>query len=261
MSKKAIKQKRQSRVAAALSYDERYVSFVDILAFSNIVARSENDPTLVGNLSRALHGISQRVANARSAELGMEATAFSDNVVLSVPTSAEGLLHMLQTIGDLSMDLLNLNMLFRGAVVKGKLLHTTGAVFGPALIHAYKLETTVSFHPRIMVSAEVYQDAASSSFKSQKLIPKYIVADQHDVPYLNPFARWYGMKGNWPTDALEKLVTLQTIIATGLIENATLPPVAEKYKWIARRLNSFVRASQLSDQIAEINLEDNERRS
>jgi hypothetical protein len=256
MSRKPTTPKRRSRAVAARSYDERYVSFVDILGFSSIVARSENDAVLVGNLSKALHGINQRVANARSTELGMEATAFSDNVVLSVPGSAEGLLYMLQILGDLSMDLLSLNMLFRGAVVKGKLLHTTGAVFGPALIDAYKLETTVSFHPRIMVSGEVYQDAASGPFQPQKLIPKYIVTDQHDVPYLNPFARWHGMKGDWPADALEKLVTLQTIIATGLIENATLPPVAEKYKWIARRLNSFVRAAGLSDKIAEIKLED-----
>jgi hypothetical protein len=256
MSPRPAKGKRKSREAAKKGYEERYLAFVDILGFSNIVARSENDDGLVGNLSAALHGISRRVANARSTALGLEATALSDTVVLSVPTSAEGLLHMMQTIDDLSMDLLSLKMLFRGAVVKGKLLHTAGAIFGPALLYAYKLETTVSFHPRIMVSGEVYEDAASAAFKAQKLIPKYIVADKHDVPYLNLFARWHSLKGEWPTDALRQMVTLQTIIATGLIENANKPPVAEKYKWIARRLNSFVRRGGLKEKIAEIILDD-----
>jgi hypothetical protein len=162
---------------------------------------------------------------------------------------------MLQTIDDLSMDLLSMNMLFRGAVVKGKLLHTAEVIFGPALVHAYSLESTVSFHPRIMISGDVYGDAASSDYSHQKLIPRYIVADKHDVPYLNLFARWHGMKGNWPNDALQTLVKLQTIIATGLIDNAGRPPVNEKYKWIARRLNGFIRTAGLQSKIAEIPFE------
>lgn len=242
----------------ANAYDDRYVAFVDILGFANIVGRSENDAKLVANLTKALEGISRGAAQARSAELGMEATAFSDTVVLSVPTSAEGLLHMLKTIASLSTDLLSLNMLFRGALVKGKLLHTPDAIFGPALIKAYNLETAVSFHPRIMVSPEVYHDAASETFAGMKLIPHYIVADRHDVPYLNPFATWHGIKGKWPADALRMLVTLQTIIAAGLIENASYPPISEKYKWIARRLNAFVRSSSLTEKIAEIGLEESD---
>jgi hypothetical protein len=63
-------------------------------------------------------------SHARSAALGVEATAFSDTVVLSVPKNPDGLVHMLQTIADLSADLLSLNMLFWGAIVKGKLLHS-----------------------------------------------------------------------------------------------------------------------------------------
>jgi class 3 adenylate cyclase len=240
-------------------YDLRYVAFVDILAFASIVERSERDVLLIRNISEALKVISRRVANARSTELGLEATAFSDTVVFSVPISADGLLHMLQAIDDLSMELLSKNMLFRGAVVKGKILHTAEAVFGPALLHAYKLESAVSFHPRIMVSAEVYSDAASKNYRRQELTPRYIVADKHDVPYLNLFARWHGAKSNWSKDTIEKLVTLQTIIATGLIENANSPPINEKYKWIARRLNVFIRSAGLQNKIAEIPLEETDK--
>jgi len=255
MIKKAIKQARKAHPPATKTYDERYVAFVDILGFSSIVDRSQTDELLVSNLSAALEGISRRAHHARSAALQMEATAFSDTVVLSVPTTPEGLSHMLQTIADLSADLLSLNMLFRGAIVKGKLLHTTDAIFGPALIAAYKLETNVSFHPRIMVSSEVYQDAASSAFSSKRLIPKHIVADPHDVPYLNLFAKWDGVSGEWLSEAIQMLTTLQGIIAAGLIDNAASPPIAEKYKWIARKLNGFVRKYGLRDRISEIPLD------
>lgn len=255
MTKRAIKQSRTARGSLAKAYDDRYVAFVDILGFSSIVSQSETDEVLVGNLSTALEGISRRASHARSTALGMEATAFSDAVVLSVPTSPDGLAHMLQTIADLSADLLSLNMLFRGAIVKGKLLHTTDAIFGPALIAAYKLETNVSFHPRIMVSPQVYQDAASATFGSKRLIPRHIVADPHDVPYLNLFAKWDGLSGEWPNEAIEMLTALQGIIAVGLIDNAAAPPIAEKYKWIARRLNGFVRRVGLKDRISEIPLD------
>jgi hypothetical protein len=256
MTKDTTKRRRKVPRVAGKMYDERYVAFVDILAFTNIVERSVSEPSLVSSLSEALNGISRSAANARSTALSMEATAFSDTVVLSVPVSADGLLYMLQTIEGLSVDLLSLNMLFRGALVKGKLIHTTEVIFGPALLNAYGLESTTSFHPRIMVSSDVYADAASVAYKSQDLVPRYIVAEQHDVPYLNIFARWHDLKGAWPEDALQKLVKLQTIIATGLIENSGRPPISEKYKWIARKLNRFVRTARLQSKIAIIELGD-----
>jgi len=247
--------REKSEPATEVAYEQRYVAFVDILGFASIVEKSEIDGTLVRKLNEALGGINRRAASARSEELRLEATTFSDTVVLSVPVTPDGLLHMFQTIDDLSMDLLGMNMLFRGAVVRGKLWHTTEAIFGPALVGAYYLEAKVSFHPRIMVSKEVLGDASSQSYAPLQLVSRYISTDAHDIPYLDLFARWHDVSTNWTREVLEKLISLQKIIATGLIENAENPPICEKYKWIARKLNLFIRTAKLQGKIGFIELE------
>jgi hypothetical protein len=79
-----------------------------------------------------------------------------------------------------------------------------------------------------MVNPEIYQDAASNTFASKRLIPRHIVTDPHDVPYRNLFAKWDGVSGELPGEAIEMLTALQGIIAAGLIENAAWPPISEK---------------------------------
>jgi hypothetical protein len=239
-------------------YEQRYVAFVDILGFAKIVEKSQSDTSLVHKLNKALGGISRRAASARSEKLRLEATTFSDTVVLSVPVTSDGLLHMFQAIDDLSIDLLSMNMLFRGAIVRGMLMHSAEAIFGPALVEAYNLETRVSFHPRIIVGKDVFGDASSEQYEELQLVSRYISADAYDIPYLDLFARWRGISESWAKDSLEKLISLQTIIAAGLIENTENPPVCEKYKWLARKLNSFVRTAKLQNKIGLLDLENAE---
>jgi len=218
---------------ASTSYEERYVAFIDVLGFADLVARSETSPEIVARLSTTLSALSERARLARSEELHIEAASFSDTIVLSSPTVPDALLRLLEIIDELSFELISGNMLFRGAIVRGHLLHTTEFVFGPALVSAYRLETHTSFHPRIMFDPVVY--AAS---KDDERFDRYVVADSYDVPYLNPFARWHGAPLD--TAAIGQIVQLQGIIAAGLMAGANNPSIGEKYKWLGRKLNRFI---------------------
>ncbi|MGR0183446.1 hypothetical protein [Azospirillum aestuarii] len=233
-------------------YTERYVAFVDVLGFRSIISKSATNPAVVERVHAALAGISRLAAARRSTTLGFEVTSFSDNVVLSIPVSPQGLLHLIQTINGFSQDLLGLGMLFRGAVVRGFALHTHEVIFGPGMVEAYQLESTISFHPRIMLGPAVLADARKYAQK-QKLwreaFPRYIVEEPRDIPYLSPFASWPDDDAAWADDAVAKLFLLRTIIESGLIENSGTPHVSEKYRWLARQLNSFIRQHRLANHI------------
>jgi hypothetical protein len=215
------------------SYDERYVAFIDVLGFADLVARSETSPEIVARLSRTLSALSERAQLARSEELHIEAASFSDTIVLSSPALPDALLRLLEIVDELSFELISGNMLFRGAIVRGHLLHTTAFVFGPALVAAYRLETHTSFHPRIMFDPIVY-----AATKEDERFGRYVVTDSYDVPYLNPFARWHS--GSLDAAAVGQLVKLQGIIAAGLMAGANNPSIGEKYKWLGRKLNRFI---------------------
>ncbi len=190
----------------------------------------------------------------RSDELRIEATSFSDTVVISAPVGDPELLHMLQIIDEFAYDLLRRNMLFRGALVRGKLLHRPDLIFGPALVDAYELETRKSFHPRIMLDPNVYGAIYHSGGVTRNQLLRYLTVDSYDVPYLNLFARWQTGTA-LDAGAFAELIQLQDIIAAGLVAGSENPSVGEKYKWLARKLNRFIERQMLLDQIALIEIE------
>ncbi|WP_137897705.1 hypothetical protein [Sphingomonas sp. 2SG] len=234
------------------AYQDRYLAFVDVLGFAELVAQSETSSEIVTRLSRTLLRLSERASSARSEELHIEATSFSDTVVISAPATSDALYRMFEITEELSFELLSANMLLRGAIVRGAVLHTSEFVFGPALISAYRLETGTSFHPRIMLEPSVYVDTKAEG-ESERFSP-FVVLDNYDVPYLNPFARWQTLDSFEPL-ALGQLVQLQGIIAAGLLAGASNPSVGEKYKWLGRKLNRFIRSASSKLTLQELDVD------
>ncbi len=237
----------------APKYEDRYVAFVDILGFASIVEASQNAPEHVERLYRALSQLSTRAQEGHYRDHAIEATNFSDTVVLSAPVTAGGLLYIFDAVSGFTADLLSMNMLLRGAVVRGELLHSESAIFGPALINAYRLENTVSFHPRMMIDIAVVNDidGYSKDDEFKKKFGEFVVTDHHDVAYLNPFAAWRD-QGELSSIDTERLIALQAIIAGGLLETKMSPSICEKYKWLARKLNGFINKRGIEDKIALI---------
>jgi hypothetical protein len=232
-----------------LTYEDRYVAFVDVLGFADLVSRSQSSPQIVARLHNALSQLSARARSARSQDLGLEAASFSDTVVLSAPVGDTELLRIVEIIDEFGFDLLSSSMLFRGAIVRGLVRHTPDYIFGPALVSAYRLETNISFHPRIM-----FDTAAFATARDDPRFERYLVADAYDVPYLNPFARWQTdepLSG----EALAGLVQLQSIIANGLMAGASNPSVGEKYKWLGRKLNRFIQSSNSRLELEPLSLD------
>jgi len=237
-------------------YQDRYVAFVDILGFASIVDARKSDSAQVERLNQALSRLSAKGAVEGAVAFPMEATNFSDTVVLSTTISSDGLLLIFDAISRFTVDLLNMNMLLRGAVVRGALLHSADVTFGPALVHAYRLESKTSFHPRVMIDQPVMADIEvySAEPKHRAQFEKFVVTDSHDIPYLSPFAAWHDHP-ELDQENVERLIMLQTIIATGLIQTARTPAICEKYKWLARKFNSFVLRRGLENKVSPIGVD------
>ncbi|MBB1247690.1 hypothetical protein [Rhizobium sp. G21] len=236
-------------------YEERYLAFIDVLGFSDMIRKTREQPKLIAVVHEALVGITTTALSSRSSILGIQATSFSDNVVISLPLSGPGLFHLFGLMNNFSQELLGLGMLFRGAIAKGAALHTEDVIFGPALVEAYNLETKVSLHPRIMLSDPVLEDAKRYAGKSTdqfNLFKRLVREDPFDVPYLNFFTEWEEDDVAWQPGSLAKLNVLRVIIERGLTENAKNPNVAEKYRWMARQLDQFVMSKRLGAKVPKI---------
>ena len=59
------------------------------------------------------------------------------------------------------MRLISNDILCRGAVTYGKLIHTKEMIFGPALVQAYETESKAALYPRIILSEDLINMAGS----------------------------------------------------------------------------------------------------
>jgi hypothetical protein len=142
-------------------YAERYVAFIDIPGFSEIVRNSISSAEQATELVRILERISSRAEPLefdKSHGDDFRAQSFSDCIVVSERATQAGLEHLLFVVAQLQLDLLANRILTRGGIAKGKLCHTDKIVLGPALITAYQLENTIAAYPRVIVDRATHED-------------------------------------------------------------------------------------------------------
>ena len=157
-------------------FEKRFIAFVDILGFSNIVRRMSREEHLFTSVRDALKDLNrqarivqqyrrknreERKDRLRRGEASLvpdsnlQMTAFSDCYVLSEVFPAW---HVIAAVQSLGSRFLTKGILTRGAVVLGKAYHNGRVLFGPGIVEAYNLEQEVAKYPRILVSEEVRQE-------------------------------------------------------------------------------------------------------
>jgi hypothetical protein len=161
----------EPKLSAPRVYEERTVAFIDILGFSNHVRRTEEDQSFVERLYSALRivegqgrvwaaqvigetGTSQEDA---AAAMDFRMQVFSDSLVLS--QRGRVAVPLIIRVSQLTMALLELDVLVRGGIAQGLMYHDDVVAFGPAVIEAYKLESKCAKFPRVIVSEDVLNTA------------------------------------------------------------------------------------------------------
>ena len=233
-------------------YQERYVLFLDILGFKSIVEQIEIGTDLhlekLNAITEFLITMNEEQAMAQvQQDLAADDaiySIFSDSVVISVAATKGGMVSLLARVMGIPMRWMREGIFVRGAITKGRLLHTPELLVGSAVIRAYKMESTLAQYPRIVIDEIVSKDA-------RRLLPSEmyswlddtIFRDADGLLSLEPFHPYYasgevgGETGMGEVFAEEHLRKVCEKIENALIENAQKDHIRVKYYWLARRLN------------------------
>jgi len=143
-------------------YRDKYVVFMDILGFKNLVSAADQQPahrnTLLSILTLLKH------TAAANPHCGLHLSQFSDCIILSADHSPQGLRDLLMSVDNIVSNLLQRNILLRGGMEVGGVHHDDDFVYGMGVNKAHELQCTKPHDPCILVSGEVCNDMKASGF-------------------------------------------------------------------------------------------------
>lgn len=177
----------------SIEYTNCFIAFIDILGFAEAVRRSVDEPELLKKLARATNFMADMPSGTKTSrrpnadgivterEWCVQTRAFSDTVVIFMPTETGSISQMLFMVRYLHDRMLELKLCMRGAVTiggmywndvwsngqrgrhahRGDLLYQRGGLdfpvtLGPGVIEAHHLESNCAIHPRILISDSLH---------------------------------------------------------------------------------------------------------
>jgi hypothetical protein len=138
-------------------YREKYVVFLDLLGFRELVKKIGQDVLERHRVVEALKLV--RDTLCQNPAIDLRFTYFSDCIVLSAEHTAHALWEIFQSIELLTFNLLQYDIFVRGGLSAGLTHHGKDFVFGTAVIEAYDLEREKASCPLVLLSLQVAQDA------------------------------------------------------------------------------------------------------
>lgn len=251
-------------------YEERYVAFIDILGFKDLIKFSANNS--VNDFGNSHYSVSV-IFNALDLDLspinktyediskvndspGLRLNTFSDFVIISSKLTPVGLDAIIFAVWSVITEWLSKGFISRGGIAKGKLVHRdyekgkSPIVFGPAFIAAYQLESEIADYPRVILSKDVRLEYSQLKENGEGTIHalQKLVRQNNDGPH------WIDIFGHVRNDGFDKLtVALQeveqyaNILKRHLNECADNPKLYRKSRWLVDRFNEAIESTQYSD--------------
>jgi hypothetical protein len=221
-------------------YSERYVAFVDILGFSEIVRNSEHSPHQAAELVRVLERIRARASGAaikRTDEMlgdDFKAQSFSDTIVLSEAATETGLKYLLFSVENLVLDLLAQGILTRGGIARGLMHHSDAIAFGPAFLAAYHLELNIAKYPRIVVDRSVHQYYLARNKPDWDMLSSRLIHADDGPVHLDIFRRFRDIPShlNTPSRLFVNGRSCRAWIQTLLKNSIYNPHYFQKLRWL-----------------------------
>ncbi|WP_162428575.1 hypothetical protein [Pontibacter pudoricolor] len=244
------------------NYENRIVLFLDILGFKRIIEdtelKGEEDVKKTSFLIETIEEMKEAV-RAISKGTTKNVTQFSDSIVVSfVENDIKEIPKLFLDLQRLIAKLLARGILCRGAVSYGKLYHSNGLVFGPALVDAYETESQAALYPRIILDQSVldvmkhhYSFESKHSYRKIRFdsdVNSYLKTDSDDKFYIDYFT---GSMQFFENEELFRVYSkLRKIIIDGLrIKN---PGVKIKYNWMKNKYNKLPELLKRLDEDEEL---------
>jgi hypothetical protein len=172
-----------------LNYEEKYVAFLDILGFREMV--NKNDTELINRyLNIVQHGIkSAKDTYFNGKKLKIESIIISDSILLSVDKNSDteeslkNLLYLCMSVGIMQSLLLLNGIWLRGGISFGKAYfsQTDNQIIGPAYISAYDIENKIAKYPRVVLDSRIINELGFDN--AEELIKKINNMSNHDILY------------------------------------------------------------------------------
>jgi hypothetical protein len=224
-----------------MAYTQRYVAFIDILGFSQIVSQTGQRGAIfdADSLVEILTDMGARFEEQDTA-FGddFKFQTFSDSIVMSEAASGEGFEHLTRSIRSLTIEMLSSGLLIRGGISKGQLHHDEKVMFGPAFLEAYRIESTIANYPRVVLSRDVYADFNRMQARLRPLSPRVRLADDGPA-FVNMFELF--KESRMPsinTSRKRRARRCHTALQRLLNESIHEPKHFEKLQWLANYWNS-----------------------
>jgi len=252
-----------------MHYEDRIVCFLDILGFADHVRATirqngSEDEDSIKDIASAFEIIRYLLDIDKPEERkGREVTQFSDSVVISFPINEESVVfYALLEILWVQLNLVLFGMLCRGAVSKGKLIHTEKMLYGPALIDAYRLESKAALYPRVILDESIVEVGISAHAQhhleehERESIMGLLHRDSDGMYYIDYITRAQSELDDPEWDYPDYLRKLGTMISDGLRSHD--PSIRIKYLWMKERfaphlthIKSWVHETELDNALRE----------
>ena len=230
--------------------EPRVVAFVDILGFREIFARrargedDEVNEKFYLELKNVFEGVfwpeqvRRDFLESQFEDDGVEpveATYFSDNIVISISRAASGAeMRIIRRCRNVYLGLLENGFPARGGVAYGVTHHKESMVFGEGIMRAYDLESKLANYPRIIVERAIRRELMKHRHGSSEPFP--LLEGWSGLPYIDMFG---GLGG----DDIERLRNCRKVVGEGLWRalSGDRPDIVEKWLWLRRSINGEIR--------------------
>lgn len=227
-------------------FDDTLVAFFDILGFSDLVQRAVHGdgPAMIAEIDSALRQSLEVLDKKWSWEdEGLSLTMFSDCACVSVPATGANMDAFFQIVPAIQARLARRRICVRGAMTIGKHFANERMIFSEGLVEAYRLESTVAEHPRVLISPELEQWVYSVGHDEDLIWFRdlYTWRDPQDqmlfADYLNfmPLVR-----RSQPEEESPDLRNHAGWIEDSIAEYRDRPRVRAKFEWMERYHNDWV---------------------
>jgi hypothetical protein len=178
----------------------------------------------------------------------VELSQFSDHLLLSCKAEGFAPGHMIDRISHFLWAILAGGALVRGAVVVGKIHHSSSRALGPALVRAHQLESEVAVYPRVIVDDAIEVLVDPGRFHTVELpswvgIPvqraQPLRRDRDGLLYIDFLRR--RLDDGKVHDKMETWQGIRESLVQRRAQHASRPKIVSKYNWMIAYFNDVVR--------------------
>jgi len=239
-------------------YEDRIVAFVDILGFRTMI-----NERCAGNISNILSIPKKHFKNLPLDKYkNIEISTFSDSIIISfIYTEEHAVYNLLVDLENILIKFIYMDVICRGAIVKGKIIHNQKYLFGPAFVEAYELEKKMKY-PKIGFFKEIYDIGCmyhhqkNTIEKEENFIKTLCIKDDDDNYFIDYFSTPIASVCNVITVNRKKYLLKLIEITNNGLKNMN-PCVREKYIWLKDKLKDTLNnLLNFSDEMYELVFKD-----